>query len=73
MAKSLFILFYFILFSLLHRKECEKVLHHKCHLVTSHDKSHDRYGKIVHRLCSSYISSIQKITETLLSFPCRLG
>jgi len=39
----------------------------------SHDgKSHDECGKEVHRLCSSCISSIQKITGTPLSFPCQL-
>jgi len=42
-------------------------------MVMSHDKSHDEYGKVVHRPCSSCISSIQKITRTPLSFPCQLG
>jgi len=35
--------------------------------------SHDEYGKIVHRLCNSYISSIQNLTGTSLSSPCQLG
>ena len=36
------------------------------HMV-SHDKSHERCGKIVHRLCSSYISSIENLMRTPLS------
>jgi len=36
-------------------------------------KSHDRCGKVVHRLCSNCISSVQEITGTLLSSPCQLG
>ena len=31
----------------------------------SHDKSHDGCKKTVHRLCSSYISSIENLTGTL--------
>jgi len=39
----------------------------------SHNRmSHNEYGKIVHRPCSSCISSIQEI-RTLLSSPCQLG
>ena len=37
------------------------------------DKSHDECRKVVHRPCSSCISSVQKITETLSSSPCQLG
>jgi len=37
-----------------------------CHIMMSHDK----YGKVVHRPCSSCISSIQNLMETLLSSPC---
>jgi len=36
-------------------------------------KSHGNCGKIVHRLCSSCISSIGNLTENLLSSPCQLG
>jgi len=43
------------------------MLHH----ITSHDRSHDRHGKVVHRLCSSCISSIENLTGTLLSFLCQ--
>ena len=59
--------------------------HHKCHIVTitwqevtalyhmmSHDRSHDRHGKIVHRPYSSCISSIENPMGTLLSFLCQL-
>jgi len=42
-------------------------------MVMSHDMSHDECGKVVHRPCSSCISSVQKITGTLLSSPCQLG
>jgi len=41
------------------------------HIVTSHDKSHDRCGKIVHRLCSSCISSVENLTGTLSSSLCQ--
>jgi len=90
MAKSLFIfLFFFFSFSfildLLHRRECRKVSHHKCHIVTviwqevtvshhimSHDQSHDRCGKIVHRPCSSCISSVENLTGTPSSSLCQM-
>jgi len=68
MAKSLFIFlfFSFLFFSftldLLHRKECRKVSHH----MMSHDGSHDECVKVVHRPCSSCISSVENLTETLL-------
>ena len=35
-------------------------------------KSHGNHGKIVHRPCSSYISSIENLTGTLSSSPCQL-
>jgi len=35
-------------------------------------KSHNDYGKVVYRPCSSCISSIQNLTGTPLSFPCQL-
>ena len=82
-------LYFFSFFSftldLLYKRECRKVLCHKCHKVTviwqevttshhmmSHDGSHDRHGKVVHRLCSSCISSVENLTETLLSSPCQM-
>jgi len=43
------------------------------HMVMSHDKLHDGYGKVAYRPCSSCISSIQKIMKTLSSSPCQLG
>ena len=33
-----------------------------CHMM-----SHDKCGKVVHRPCSSCISSVENLTETLLS------
>jgi len=32
-------------------------------------KSHGRHGKIVQRLCSSYISSVQEIEKDSIEFP----
>jgi len=43
-----------------HMKKIEVIVSH--HMV-SHDKSHERCGKIVHRLCSSYISSVENPTR----------
>jgi len=34
----------------------------------SHDESHDRCGKIVHRPCNSCISSVENLTGTLIEF-----
>jgi len=52
----------------------------KCHVISviyswshdrkSHDGSHDEYGKTVHRPCSSCISSIENLMETLSSSSC---
>jgi len=42
------------------------------HHMMSHDKSHDRYGKVVHRPCSSCISSVENLTGTLSSSLCQL-
>ena len=39
-----------------------------CHNVTSHDISHDEYGKIVHRPYSSCISSAQEINKDSIEF-----
>ena len=84
----LFFSFAFIL-DLLHRRECRKVSHHKCHShmtgshsitshdvtvshhMMSHDWSHDRHGKIVHRPYSSCISSVENLIETLSSSLCQ--
>jgi len=41
------------------------------HHMMSYDESHDRHGEIVHRPCSSYISSIENLMRTLLSSPCQ--
>jgi len=40
--------------------------------MMSHDELHDRHGKIVHRPCSSCISSIENLTGTPSSSPCQL-
>ena len=78
-----FLFFSFIL-DLLHRGKCGKVLRHKYYIVMitwqevtashhmiSHNESHDRHGKIVHRPCSSCISSVENLTGTLSSSPCQ--
>ena len=74
MAKLLFIfLFFSFSFSLSWTYYTEGSVE-KCHVtsVTSHDESHDRCGKIVHRPCSSCISSVENLTRTLLSSPCQM-
>ena len=38
-----------------------------CHMM-SHDKSYNRCGKEVHRLCSSYISSVEKSNRNSIEF-----
>ena len=40
-------------------------------VTASHDRSHDRHGKIVHRPCNSCISSVENLTGTLLSSLCQ--
>jgi len=47
----------------------------KCHIIELHSHSHrvmshDKYGKVVHRLCSNCISSVENLMGTLLSSPC---
>jgi len=47
------------------------VSYHKCHTVTVSChmiKSHEEYGKIVHRPCSSCISSVQEINKDSIEF-----
>jgi len=58
------------------------VSHHKCYIGHSHIiigshgschmRSHDGCGKVVHRLCSSFISSIENLMETPSSSSCQL-
>jgi len=73
MAKSLFIfLFFSFSFGLtIQEGVWESVISQMSysHSVMSHDRSHDRYGKTVHRPCSSCISSVENLTRTLLSSP----
>ena len=37
------------------------------HHMMSHDGLHDRHRKVVYRLCSNCISSVENLTETLSS------
>jgi len=64
-TKSLFI--FLFLLDLLHKKECGKVSCHKCHKCHSHIMSHNECVKVVYRLYSSCISSIENLIETPLS------
>jgi len=41
------------------------------HHIMSHDGSHDRHRKVVHKLCGSCISSVENLTETLSSSLCQ--
>ena len=41
------------------------------HHMMSHDGSHDRHRKVVHRLSSSCISSIENLMGTLSSSLCQ--
>ena len=79
-----FFFFFFFILGLLHRRKCGKVSRHKCHTNTvtsqevtashhmmSHDESHDKHGEIVHRPCSSCISSVENPTRTPSSSPCQ--
>jgi len=77
MTNSFFIFhFFFFLFELTTqgrsagKYHMTNVTHHmlESHRVMSHDKSHDKYGKIVHKLYSSCISSIQEIEEDSIKF-----
>ena len=71
MAKLLFIfLFFSFLLSWTYYTEGSAG---KCHITSqSHDMSHDRHGKVVHRSCSSCISSVENLIGTLLSSLCQL-
>ena len=71
MAKLLFIFLFFYL-GLITQKEVRESIMSQSHHMMSHDRSHDRHEKEVHRLYSSCISSIKNLTETLLSSPCQM-
>jgi len=70
-----FFSFYFLL-DLLHKEEGRSA--GKCHITSvtvSHHmiKSHEEYGKIVHRPCSSCTSSVQEINENSIEFSLSTG
>ena len=45
----------------------------QCHInMMSHDGSHDGCGKVVHRLYSSCISSVENLIGTLSNFLCQM-
>ena len=70
---------------LLHKERVWESVTGQCHMSQSYIKisqsyikmsqvmSHNKYGKVVYRPCSSCISSVQKLMETLSSSPCQLG
>jgi len=63
LAKSLFIfLFFSFLLDLLHIRSTAK------YHITSAIQSHEECGKIVHRLYSSCISSVQEINKNSIKF-----
>ena len=41
--------------------------------VTSHDRSYDKYGKVVHRPYSGCISSVEKSNEDSIKFCKRIS
>ena len=49
-----------------------QVSHGHGHMTGSHSiTSHDKHGEIVHRPCSSCISSVENLTRTPSSSPCQ--
>ena len=81
MAKSLFIFLFFSFLFLSSWTYYTEGSVGKCHItwqevtashhMTSHDRSHDRHEKVVHRPCSNCISSVENLMGTLLSFLCQ--
>ena len=45
--------------------------HDRMSQVSHHMRSHDRHGKLVHRPCSSCISSVENLIGTLSSSLCQ--
>jgi len=67
-AKLLFI-FIFILFYFSFGLTTQGKSTWKCHTTMSHKmKSHDNFGKVVHRPCSNCISSIQEMHKNSIEF-----
>ena len=46
----------------------EKCHKSQSHDRRSHDRSHDKYGKVVHRPCSSCINSVEKSNRDSIEF-----
>ena len=66
--------FFFYLGLTTQKRVWESIMSHVTgsYSITWHDGSHDRHGKVVHRPCSSCISSIENLMGTLLSSLCQL-
>jgi len=77
LAKQLshYLYFFSFLFLFFHlRLTTQKEVRESVTSQVSHSHSitsHDRCGKIVHRPCSSYISSVENLTGTLSSSLCQ--
>jgi len=77
MAKLLFIFLFFSFYLGLTTQKgvwesiTSQVSQSHSHMTGSHNvTSHDRHGEIVHRPCSSCISSVENLIGTLLSSLC---
>ena len=78
LAKQLSHYLYFFSFGLTTYKKCRKMSYQSITQSQSHEwmsqglhhmtKSHEKCGKIVHRPCSSCISSVQEINENFIEF-----
>ena len=73
LSHYLYFLFFFFSFylGLTTQKEVQESVMSQSYHMMSHNESHDRHGKIVHRLCSSCISSVENPTRTLSSSLCQ--
>jgi len=82
MAKLLFTLFYFSYLDLLYKEGVwESVIWQISYITVTYQdvtelcymmELYDKCGKVVHRPCSSCISSVQNLMETPLSSSCQL-
>jgi len=64
-----FLFLFLFLFGLTTHKKCRKVSHSHSHMMECHMiKSHEECEKIVHRPCSSCISSVQEINKDFIKF-----
>ena len=69
LSNYLYFFFFFHIWTYYTRK-CRKVSHDMPHVIYHMKKieSHDECGKLVHRPCSSCISSVQKLNKNSIEF-----